>query len=591
MADQGLVTYPGIVAWESFEITDLSGITPAVATMQVYPQEGFPDPEGDLVLTYGDNTIVFKNCHIDAAHYSRNGGGKIVQVRFLDERWKWKAGYFVTGRYNRRLPNNFVEPAHEKTPRELATLCFEALEVESFDVTALPNDARPDINWEHASAAEELAKLCDDLGCRIVPQRSTGIWLIVVTGNGVELPDEFPFTDAGEGIDPAEAPDFLAIVTAPIKFQCRLKLEAVGKDVDMRWRPLDELSYSPADRRGASVTYGFGDNSDEMEGISLTRTRQPDGSMKSPREFAKETLFRCFRVQEPTDGISIPGFPDRVKRKQLVLSDTLVEIYLDEFGGVHERKAFVEGAYQSRIDCPSNQNTPYGTRIDKWGSTPFAAQELITFTLAGNNLDTDLSMITFSQPMRMLAKYTTLGGTPALGRVRPAELWIHCAVQIRDPKTWQPLRYSRTLHIGSGDDEKFAQAIPKEDIQPWYRTDYTISANGSATFTKTDNKQEVDTQCDYYLESLAKTFETVGSSTRTYLGLFPIDLDGAIQQVSYRISKSGADTVASRGTEHNFVIPDYAERRQRDGRKSAAAQQKVVKYLTDNLARQGAVFY
>ena len=80
----------------------------------------------------------------------------------------------------------------------------------------------------------------------------------------------------------------------------------------------------------------------------------------------------------------------------------------------------------------------------------------------------------------------------------------------------------------------------------------------------------------------------MSTSTRTYLGLFPIDMDGAIQQVSYRIGKQGADTIASKGTEHDFDIPQYAERRQRDGRKNQEERMKLLKEISERkLALRG----
>ena len=289
MAPQGLVSFPGIVAWEDFQFTDLSGISPAAATMQVYPQAHPPALQGDIVLTYDGATIRIRNCIVDAASYQRNSGGQIVWVRFLDERWRW-AFYSITGRYNIKLPNDDIDPVREKTPRELATLCFEAMEVANFDVSALPNDARPEVDWESVVAAQELARLCDDLGCRIVPRRSDGAWVVCVTGVGAPMPDNgWPYQDAGEGIDPKESPDVLAIVTAPVLYQCALKLEPVGKDIDLSWRTLDQLSYRLSD----TSSYGFGTDWEQQSNISATRQRQPDGTLLSPQELALQTVWKC----------------------------------------------------------------------------------------------------------------------------------------------------------------------------------------------------------------------------------------------------------------------------------------------------------
>lgn len=215
MDNQGLFSYPGIQSFESIEGSDISGISPSVFVAKIFPQDEVPQADGDLVFSYNGNTITIWDAHIDRADYEQGSGGKTVIVRFLDSRWKWQAGREITGRYNIKLPNNYVDPRHEKTPQELAKLCFDAMGETSIDVTQLPNDARPDIDWVSMPAAEALARLCDELGCRIVPQRSTRQWAIVVVGEGADLPDNgWPYNDHGLGIDPKETPDYIRIVTA-----------------------------------------------------------------------------------------------------------------------------------------------------------------------------------------------------------------------------------------------------------------------------------------------------------------------------------------------------------------------------------------
>lgn len=67
-------------------------------------------------------------------------------------------------------------------------------------------------------------------------------------------------------------------------------------------------------------------------------------------------------------------------------------------------------------------------------------------------------------------------------------------------------------------------------------------------------------------------------------------MDGSIQQVSYRIGKQGADTVVSKGTEHDFDLPPYAERRQRDGRRDIAGKLSLQAEITERAARLRGTF-
>jgi len=619
----GKFSYPGVVAYESFSITDVSGITPSRGVLEMYPQYGIPDVNGDIVLTYNQYQITFPNCRLDSFSYQRNSGGKIVTVSFLDERWSWKYAN-ITGRYNIRFPDNFVDPAHERDPQTLVSMCFDALGVQAYDVSQLPNDARPDIDWDHANPAEEMAKICDDLGCRIVPIRSTGVWTICVTGVGANLPETFPFNDAGDGIDPKEIPDFIKIVSAPVRFQMAVRLSPVAKDTDLAWVELDELSYSNNGRGPGTQYYvppAWGFNQGMFGGfqsIDANRRTLADGTLKSPRELAVETIFKAFRIYDPqpygkftTQGstpktgqssktpkpnqasILVPGY-GKVFRKQMILSNELVTSYTDPYGELHKRSAFVFGQFRGqKAQRPSN-NYPFGTRIDAQvrNSLQISKEEQRSFNLQCNPIDSDRTIITFSDIMIYRPVPNSPGYNVADYPYQPARLWLMCAVQIRDLVTWQPVRNEYYYPLGGGGDRDFCLEVVKNDILPWYITSYPLKPDiyrydQDLTVGKTtNNADEVERQSLYYAQQISQQFITQSTGSRTYYGLFPIDMDGAIQQVSYRLGKQGYDTIASVNTEHDFDIPPYAERRQRDGRRNIDQRLNLIKEL---MSQRGAM--
>ena len=585
--NQGLLQYPGIEAWENVSITDVAGISPSVALITMYPQVSLPDPEGDLVLTYNDETVIFRNMHIDAMEYHRGSGGKVVTLRLIDERWAW-TDTSITLRANLRLPNGFVDPNHEKTPQQLASQCFEALDVDHFDVSALPNDARPEIDWDYANPAQELAKLCDDLGCRIIPRRSNGSWAIVVTGEGADLPEDAPYNDAGEGIDPKETPDYLKIVSAPTLYQYAVRLEPVGKEIDLSWEALGDLSYAPGGN--ATDGYGFGNSvMKELTDIDHRRQYQPDGTRLSPYELASQTIFRAWRIADdapyqqfatgtgqPPDAsnatIKVPGYENNVFRKQIVLTNQLVQSYTDVYGEDHKRPSFLFGLYRGDLSG-SGSNYPFGRRLDAQQASALNAslEEKESFSLAIDPVDSDKSIVMISKPMMRVTNPSDVAAVDLAAVIYgPALLWLMTAVQVRDLETWQPVRNEYLYQIGEGTNKDFCLTIIKNDIQPWYITTYvrkTLDDNGVdlAHPVTTNNRDQVNQQSLYYAQSIAKTFATIQTATRTYIGIYQIDLDGAIQQVSYRMGRDGSSTIASKGTEHDFDIPDYWTRRQRDG--------------------------
>ena len=606
--NHGNVTYPGINAVESFEFTDISGVQPAIGTMKVFPQYGLPEENGDIVMTYNDQTITIQAAHIDSVQYEVGGGGQIVDVRFMDSRWKW-VHRFITGRYNIRLPNNWIDPVHEKTPQQLATLLFQALGESMFDVTALPNDSRPDCDWDHTSASQELEKLCNDLGCRIVPVRSTQSWKIVVTGEGADLPT-FPSQDVGQGIDPQEVPDFIKIVTAPIRYQMQLPLRAVGKDTDLSWKPLRQLSYAPLSYdiliKATSSTPqtvssgGFGQTDwAEFRWVDSIRFVLPDGTKVSKQELARDTIFNSYRIdfenapgaKQDSNGnwtYSVPTIEKPVTRKQIILSNELAQMWTDNLGALHPRPAYITGSFYGKLCEGRLANCPNGTRIDKQAADSANGEnERASFSLSLDPIDTDRSIISVSPKLLQqidptIVSYTSVVNGKVVRNTISIE-WVEAnlsftnAFQVRDPDTWQPIRYEFLMQIGSGSDKNFAYTVIRDDIRP---TVIVQSYFNGLPSKYTTNYAEVVDQCQYYAQSLSRKFQTVTSERATFIGLFPIDMDGAICQVTYSINKSGASTIASQGTEHSYITPDYEERRQMTARQGIAEKIQYVKYET-----------
>jgi hypothetical protein len=588
----------------------------------MFPQFGIPAQDGDLVISYnGSSVVTIKNCHIVAAHYEVGSGGQVVSVDFVDERWTW-ANYSITGRYNYRLPNNWVDPNHEATPQTLATLCFQAMGVANFDVSQLPNDSRPDVNWDHANPAQELEKICSDLGCRVVPQRSTGAWIVQITGVGNNLPDNFPFTDAGAGIDPKQVPDYIKIVSGPVRYQVFLPLSAVARDFDGSWRPLNKLSYAPCQSDPTFQTFasaGFfivgpiGDYqtlckypvvNPPVPATSLAnvgtgfwgtdRITLADGTKISAHELASDSVFKGWRVDFTNQrgarqigtkwAMPIPGITNGpVAVDQLILSHELVQSYTDYLGQQHRRPAFVCGEFFGKhADGDNNGNYPPGTRIDQQAPrSDTQMDDRSSFSLSLDPIDTNRSIITTSSPMMLSYPYT---GAGVYDTWRPARLQLCCAVMVRDPNSWQPIRNEYLFQVGSGANKDFCRVVLKDDIQPYVIGNYPT---GSVNFTSsTSNYAEVALQSQYYAQSIANEYTLTTSETRTYIGIFPIDMDGAIQQVSYSIDKGGSTTQASEGTEHSWVTPAWEERRQQVARQGIAEK---VQYAQNETARRAAL--
>ena len=612
----GYVTYPGVQSVLNFEFTDSAGLSPSRAYLDIMPQDEVPLLDGDLDIYYFDDSngsyhITIKDMHLDSANYQRDSGGKVVRLNLMDERWRWGFGE-ISGRYNFRQAKcydaafaegaavDFVDPDHEKNPQEMAELLIEAMGYSDsdWDYSILPTEPRPNVDWDHTNPAQELARLADQFGCRIVPVRSDGSWAIVKLGEGADLPDQWPYQDPGDGIDPVEAPDYLKIVTAPILYEARLPLEAVGKDYDTLFYPLSELSYCP---NGGSFIY----SDPEFWDIDNTREILPDESLVSPQELAQQTIYKCFKLQGASLALQgaehdfvIPGISDPVDVQRIIITeDRVVSQISNGSTSVVPLHAFIEGTFWDDRKSADSGNYPLGTRLDiSLLSQKYMDDDDVSYSFSlSNSEDVRHSLISFNAQVTSWAMVPNpAGGANIESFMNPPTLYLHTAVKIRDAGTWQAMRDERYRYIGTGPEPTdgpdsngvFIKTIIKNDIQPWYRGRYTTDGTLVDTL---DNHELVTKQCDAYLDDLEQIYEVVNNERRRYIGLYPIDLDGKIQQVSYHIGSQGQDTIASKNTEHDFELPTYDDRRAREARKNPENREARAEEIREELRQKGIV--
>ena len=251
------VTYPGINQIESITATIDHGITPSQIQLNIAPQAITNIALiGDLTITYDGTTINYKNCVADRATYQYNRSGEVIAMTLLDFRWAWTDGT-ISGIYNLKNEDGTVRVIDgampsttdaignsEKTPQELAELLLDAMGVANYDVTDLPNDTRPSVEWSFANPAQELSRLVAPLGCSIVPTIDGDV-NIRQLGVGVALPTT-PLESGGATLDPANPPKRIGIVCDETRYQLDFDLEAVGLDTDGNIKLLNDLSFTPA---------------------------------------------------------------------------------------------------------------------------------------------------------------------------------------------------------------------------------------------------------------------------------------------------------------------------------------------------------
>lgn len=607
----GEMTFPGINTIISGTFTLSHGVSPSSAMIQIPPQDNFAVPAGTLAITYGKERIEFPDCRLDMASLDINDSGRTWTLKILDRRWKWQFGK-ISGHWNVRKPDLTLDLDREKSPQDLAKLLLEAMGEKRYDVSQLPNQTRPLVYWDYDNPAEQLQRLCESLDCRIVLRTDNKVY-ICKTGQGAALPTD-RISSGGEGYDPVETPDSVEFVFGQTKWQGRLDLEAVGIDVDGKIKLIKDLSYNPA---GEGEEYGWAaQNPVYFQGLikyptdaerqryndlvkdlgkdsvivqGETNPAQLAARGEEIRQLALSCVYKMYRIKRPsTRKMEIPEFGEIKDIKQLLpLDDSLLTPanWKDQLGkqsleGFPVRQsAQVYGIFYNRISEPSlNLNTLAGTKypgsftIDKErGIVMFSDPVFISVVVPGTDSEHAIK-----------AADGTVIVSPGSYATMAAELQLECTFGIKENKSRVHERHTIKKDIANSKYKTGPKIIKREDVVLTHRIEYKTQVvpasygirsvttwddvkNGlgspAEVFQVVTNNEEVKRQADYYIASEVSSFESKENTSINYPYIRVIELDGAIQQVTWSVGMSGATTQASRNNEFTLSIPSYNERR------------------------------
>jgi hypothetical protein len=528
MASFGFASYPGINQIVRASFTLSHGVSPSVCTIEMAPQAGLPAPIGVLQFEQtGDfsSFVAFPDCKVNTYSYERNQAGLLWRVQILDRRWRWEFGE-IHGAYNLLNDDDTLDTDTAKTPQELATLCLLAMGEAGFDVSELPNDVRPLVEWEGDNPAQMLDELVNALGCRVVLRLNNSSVKICRAGFGDVLPTAVPVMDnSGAFVVPA-APSAIKVLYAPTRVQVAFSLQAVGLDTDGEIKAIDSLSYTPA-AGWASQVPGF------FAGVNNTQATVPGEGITTPRTLAIRTVWKWYRITmletivENFLQVMLPDLGDLEDIEQfLPLLPDLISV--DEAGKRH--KPFVQGAYDTGFGNRTNTGTfDYYVR-------PFS-------------LNTDKGIVEFND-------YVTRWVN---NQRSPASLYLTAACTLRQTNTRAVHRFYRAA-ILNPQAQTGAKIVKNEDASLSIVLEYDSS--GFVT-QATHNLLQLEIDAQAVLAAAVVPYQITEPYDLTYAGIIPINPDGAIQQVTWTVQEGpggGAFTRASRNSEWNLDLPNYKER-------------------------------
>lgn len=183
-------------------------------------------------------------------------------------------------------------------------------------------------------------------------------------------------------------------------------------------------------------------------------------------------------------------------------------------------------------------------------------------------------------PNSKVFEYTTGGGDTFL------QVAVDIVFQINSDPVWSMYVVAEALLSGTGDAWIKITSLPTDPPRflffvcgvsgpgTWDVRRFWVSITQFGSTVGTGNRMigytllEADPfmRASYYLAGMEAEYFQPSAQTYNYNGLESIDLDGAIQQVTWNVdSDSGCSTTASRNTEHSYYVPPYPARRRIEG--------------------------
>ena len=323
----------------------------------------------------------------------------------------------------------------------------------------------------------------------------------------------------------------MAIVCGRNRYQVDFPLEAVGLESDGSIQKIDDLSYRPASGWSDIDFPYFANVVGNSSGVLVLNYR----------ELAKLSVFRWYRIKVP---VEIPGFGQITTIEQILpLEDEQVET-VDEDGVKNNKPASVHGIWFPNFEDLSNVVTALSPTIQDVAryNRPFA-------------IDRQTGIVKFADPV---FRNSETSSPLAQLRIGEAQIVLRTAVGVKDAARMTWTRYERTRQAGTNfntptrfikHDEITLARVPVYDS-----TSYAIQS-------VTTNIDDVNQECDYYLDAAEQEYQTSLPQTIKYAGIRALELDGAIQQLILGVGPEGATTTVVRNNELSLRAPGYKERR------------------------------
>lgn len=523
-------SFPGISYPVECIYAQTTGFSPDVAILRALPQATNFPATGTLTMSWASPssvTITLPNCTVDVGSIRFTDDGRYLLLKVLDRRDRWRMVAPISGEYNTVRVNDYIT-ARQKNLRQLATLLLTALGEASIDVSILPTDVYPPVSWQCADVVEAAQNLLEEYGYSVTLGYDSESVKVVQLGDGATLSTTDMFIGSSD-IDPKTVPRYVRNCFQDSVMQCRLKLEAVGRETDGSWVPINDLSYEPADTWEKTPPFSLADT-----GTALT-TDQLNEALGYVRRAYRVSGFADNTWTRPdSGGGSISGLTDilplfnRVLDTEDVRPDNAYQPF--RIYGKYTKEADEEPAPV----VPPGTTTVIGDRVE--GRTV--------------ELDGENGIVFFHKPIF----YADSAG------YYPADLWLETTIRIRHQTNFSWNHYEYDVEVAPS-------GTGYHTVRHEQRAETIIQYNSSHGVTgQSDNQTTLDAIGDAWAAAVIASYTATASQYIAYSQpKLSLRCDGAIMQVRHILTNGEVGhavnrTEASRNYEFDKGLPSRAMR-------------------------------
>lgn len=558
-APQGIFLHPLIADYETVAFPFSGhGTQPSAITVVTSPSGilGLSTSPQDCQFSYLGTVARFPDCIIDTSSVDYHEGGQRMVVRILDHRWRWQnTARAYTLAANRRVPGstkNIIRGSRIGA-REIGTRLLRAANENRFDIRLLPEADYPEIEIDGTVPPMiELEQLADLYGLRICYSPQDRRVAIVRPGQGNPMPPDPAFPAIS--INPPEVPDEILIVGDEVRFQARWVLEAVGKEKDGSYRPLDKLSYKPS--QGWDFVW--------PASIASRINSTDEDTIKA----AEESVWRSYRIQRTKDtprgggrASSIAKFLEQFRdHEDETIRVTKLDQVLPVENSVLERDFHPDGSESAKPAAL------YG----KWAhERPDTRERRQTnrdedFYPGSWSMETDTGVVTMSEPTFLIDD----------GKIKPAELELECCFPVRTASDQIPLRASWKYRVGNRG----------AGLRVYSRPQLTREVEQDKRGRVMDGLEDMRETGERLTREILQSFAIERGENALYNRLVIPQPDGALLQYQIRVGVRGCTTQVSRNVETSPYVDSYDERARRS---RELAEKKQVRALRRERRERG----